>query len=129
MAGPTLPSLQATMAGLHELLDRARQMRSGDDMEPVVTAASLTSLVDEIEGLSLLRLGPSKDRDAARQAHFATVETATRNIFYSLLVCLFLAIWIEVLIRMQATTSIDEPAFGRMWDLLDVVSVLSDKGS
>lgn len=88
MAGPTLSTLDATMSGLQELLDRARRLKSGDENESSVTASTLTRLVNGIEGFSLLRSGQHKDRDALRQAHFARIETAVRTIFNSLLVSL-----------------------------------------
>ncbi|OQE80589.1 hypothetical protein PENNAL_c0045G05310 [Penicillium nalgiovense] len=99
-------------AGVHvykrlvdSLLDRAAQVKPDKQIEPPLTETHL--------GESIWQM-PSEDDKATKhfspQTKLAAVEIAFREKFYGIL----------------ASTSIDDPAFIQIWNLLDIVSIFSD---
>ncbi|KAK2760196.1 hypothetical protein FQN54_002263 [Arachnomyces sp. PD_36] len=105
MAGEEIQSVQSYRFLARELLEKAAEAKQDLDIEPPLTDADL--------GETLWRVQKIKDGVAGgknQQAQYAAVETAFREKFYDLL----------------ATTSIDEPEFIQIWNLLDIVSIFSD---
>uniref|UniRef100_A0A093UX81 Uncharacterized protein P25A2.03 n=1 Tax=Talaromyces marneffei PM1 TaxID=1077442 RepID=A0A093UX81_TALMA len=92
---------------VRDLLAKAAEVKKGHDVEPPITEASLGDLVERAS----LKNG-SIQPETTKQMNFAAVETAFREKFYELL----------------ASTSIDDPAFVNIWNLLDIVSIFSDNG-
>ncbi|KAI4255635.1 MAG: hypothetical protein LQ352_002480 [Teloschistes flavicans] len=86
------------------MLARAKGIKPDGGIEPALTA---TSLGGDVETLKKQAEGGVTVNP---QDHYAALETACRSIFYELL----------------ASTSIQDPSFGQIWDLLDIVLVLSD---
>jgi THO complex subunit 1 len=86
-------------------LARLDYVKQEDGIEPPLTEAYCTDLVTEVEA-------KAADRSTGRskKAHYALIETIFREKFYSLL----------------ESESIDKPSFTKVWNLLDVVAVLSD---
>jgi THO complex subunit 1 len=90
-----------------DLLSRAEQIKKDAQIEPPLTEAHL--------GESIWAIQVEEERlveQLSQQTRFAAVELAFREKFYSLL----------------ANTTIDEPSFIRMWNLLDIISIFSDNG-
>ncbi|EGE84897.1 nuclear matrix protein [Blastomyces gilchristii SLH14081] len=90
---------------VQDLLDKAAEIKKDCSIEPPLTDADL--------GDAIRRIQQDQDsglKEQSQQAQFAVVETAFRKKFYDLL----------------ATTSIDEPSFIHIWNLLDIVSIFSD---
>ncbi|EAW20472.1 THO complex subunit THO1/HPR1 [Aspergillus fischeri NRRL 181] len=88
-----------------DLLNRAEQIKKDAQIEPPLTEAHLGESIWAIQG--------EEERlveQLSQQTRFAAVELAFREKFYSLL----------------ASTTIDEPSFIRMWNLLDIISIFSD---
>ncbi|PGH02372.1 THO complex subunit 1 [Blastomyces parvus] len=87
------------------LLDKAAEIKKDGSIEPPLTDADLGDAIRRI-----LQDQESGLKGQSQQAQYAVVETAFREKFYDLL----------------ATTSIDEPSFIHIWNLLDIVSIFSD---
>ncbi|KAL6718435.1 hypothetical protein ACLMJK_004525 [Lecanora helva] len=85
---------------IRKLLAKARKIKAEGGVEPVLTTQDFGSDFDEIKTLSR----PPLNRN------YAAIETACRSIFYESL----------------ASTSIEEAAFGQVWNLFDALSILSD---
>ncbi|KAI4159396.1 MAG: hypothetical protein L6R39_000374 [Caloplaca ligustica] len=89
---------------LTELLNRSKRIKPSGEIEPALTSTSFDGHVERIT--KRVEHGTSVNT----QDHYAALETACRNIFYNLL----------------ASTSIDDISFGQIWNLLDIVTILSD---
>ncbi|RAL13666.1 THO complex subunit THO1/HPR1, partial [Aspergillus homomorphus CBS 101889] len=90
---------------IDELLSRAEHAKPEGQIEPPLTETQLGDsfwLVQGEDAQTAKKLG--------QQTQLAAVEIAFREKFYSLL----------------ATTSIDEPSFIKIWNLLDIISIFSD---
>jgi THO complex subunit 1 len=90
---------------IDDLLARADQAKPDKQIEPPLTETQLGEKIWALQGeneQAVAHLG--------QQTQFAAVEIAFREKFYSLL----------------ATTSIDEPEFIHIWNLLDIISIFSD---
>ncbi|KAH6604012.1 nuclear matrix [Trichoderma cornu-damae] len=101
---------------LAELLDEASTAKETTTIEPPLAKSDFVNLHDRVFS-SLARskaagTESSAPPDLLRSRQFALVETAARDFFSKLI----------------ATTSIDSPEFVNMWNLLDILSVLSDDG-
>ncbi|KAL4746228.1 hypothetical protein BDW72DRAFT_38697 [Aspergillus terricola var. indicus] len=87
------------------LLDKAEQVKPGKEIEPPLTETQLG------ESFWLVRGEDEQTvKQLSQQTQSAAVEIVFRERFYGLL----------------ATTTIDDPEFVRIWNLLDVISVFSD---
>ncbi|KAF7116534.1 hypothetical protein CNMCM5793_005015 [Aspergillus hiratsukae] len=88
-----------------DLLNRADQIKQDAQIEPPLTEAHLGDSIWAIQGEEKQLV-----EQLSQQTRFAAVELAFRERFYSLL----------------ANTTIDEPSFICMWNLLDIISIFSD---
>ena len=102
MSSANVQSVDNFATAIQKLLARARQVKPEGGVEPVLTAQEFGEDLAEIRKQSQILLN----------RNYAAIETACRNIFYALL----------------ASTSIEEAAFGEVWNLFDVLSILSDSG-
>ncbi|PPJ58571.1 hypothetical protein CBER1_06679 [Cercospora berteroae] len=89
---------------LNALLDRARQEKLESTVEP---ALPLSSFSNEVAALH-----DGLDAKYDQAYRFSCVETAAREAFYSLV----------------HSTDIQDPAFGDVWNLLDIVLMCGDHG-
>lgn len=89
---------------LTALLDRARQEKPESSVEP---ALQLSSFSNEVAALH-----DGLDAKYDQAYRFSCVETAAREAFYSLV----------------HSTDIQDPAFGDVWNLLDIVLMCGDHG-
>ncbi|KAJ6140520.1 THO complex subunit Tho1 [Penicillium chermesinum] len=92
---------------IESLLDRAAQAKPDKQIEPPLTEAHLGEAIWQV----------SKEHEGtvsqlSQQTQFAAAEIAFREKFYHIL----------------ASTSINDPSFIDMWNLLDIVSIVSDNG-
>lgn len=113
------------------LLTQAEQVKPHKHIEPPLTETHLGDSFWLIQG---------EDEQIAKrfsqQTQFAAVEIAFREKFYHLLVrdpvCLSRASESEnlllIVVPPKANTSIDEPGFIQIWNLLDIISIFSDNG-
>jgi THO complex subunit 1 len=89
-------------ARLTRLLERAREVKPETTVEP---ALPVSSFIDDI-----LALHEDFDDQYDQSYRFITVETAAREIFFSFV----------------HSTDITDPAFGQVWNLLDLVLICGD---
>ncbi|KAE8144410.1 THO complex subunit 1 transcription elongation factor-domain-containing protein [Aspergillus avenaceus] len=105
MADVNVESIHIYRRLIDNLLARAGQVKPDKRMEPPLTETHLGESIWQIQG---------DDEQIADQLNlqtqFAAVEIAFRERFYSLL----------------ATTSINDPTFIQIWNLLDIISIFSD---
>ncbi|KAE8308508.1 THO complex subunit 1 transcription elongation factor-domain-containing protein [Aspergillus transmontanensis] len=105
MADKDVESIHVYRRLVDDLLTRAELVKPDKQIEPPLTETHLGEAIWKVEG--------DDEQVASRlsqQTQFAAVEIAFRERFYSLL----------------ATTSIDEPSFIQIWNLLDIISIFSD---
>ncbi|ODH48390.1 hypothetical protein GX48_05482 [Paracoccidioides brasiliensis] len=101
MAGEDIAAVKAYRQLVQDLLDKAAKVKQDSSIEPPLNEADLGDAIRHIQS-----------KEQSPQAQYAVVETAFRQKFYALL----------------ATTSIDDPSFIQIWNLLDIVSIFSDNG-
>lgn len=94
-----------------KLLANAKHVKPDGGVEPAlnpqdVGVAELEEIDLQIEGLRRPWHTPDD------HPHYAPIETTCRNIFYDVLV----------------SKHIEEPSFGEIWNLLDVLSFMTDTG-
>ncbi|KAJ5389402.1 uncharacterized protein N7496_000470 [Penicillium cataractarum] len=105
MAATELEAVRLYKEVVDRLLERAAEVKPDSHIEPPLTEGTLGEPIwqvpvekqDIIKGLNL-------------QTQFAAVEIAFREKFY----------------RILASTSIQDPSFIHIWNLLDIVSIFSD---
>lgn len=100
-----LDSVQAYRELIGHHLARLSGVKEDIGIEPPLTEADCNELVAEVEATAA-----DKSTERSKKAHYALIETIFRENFYSLL---------EI-------ESIDDPSFTKVWNLLDVVAILSD---
>ncbi len=100
-----LDSVQAYRDLIYRHLTRTNDVKPDDGIEPPLAEADCAELVTEVEVKAA-----EKSTEQNKKAHYARIETVFREKFYSLL----------------ATELIDKPSFTKIWNLLDVVAILSD---
>ncbi|KFY87570.1 hypothetical protein V498_07114 [Pseudogymnoascus sp. VKM F-4517 (FW-2822)] len=93
---------------LGDMLAQASEVKRTNVIEPPILKADIE------EGFQRLQELPNfvERRDAKKLTRYAVIEIAVREVFIDLL----------------ATYSIEEPQFVQVWNLLDIVSTLSDDG-
>ena len=102
MSSEDVQSVDDFTSTIHKLLARARHLKPEGGVEPVLTTQDFGPDLHEIKNHSC----------GLSNRNYAAIETACRNIFYALL----------------ASTPIKEAVFGKVWNLFDVLSILSDLG-
>ncbi|KAL8849101.1 MAG: hypothetical protein Q9221_005905 [Calogaya cf. arnoldii] len=104
MSSASILSVDKLTTSLRKLLERSNELKPDGGIEPPLTSTSLSGDVETI--IRRAEGGIATNT----QDHYAALETACRNIFYDLL----------------ASTPIEDQAFSQLWNLLDIVSILSD---
>ena len=102
MSSAGVQSVEDYTASVRKLLARAQEVKPEGGVDPALTTQDFGVDLDTVINQPL---GPLN-------RNYAAIETACRNIFYDLL----------------SSTSIGEAAFGEIWNLFDVLSILSDLG-
>lgn len=100
-----LDTLDAYRDLIYLHLERLNGVKQDDGIEPPLTKADCAELVGQVE----IKVA-DQSTSQTKKAHFALIETVFRERFSFFL----------------ATASIDEPSFTQVWNLLDVVAILSD---
>lgn len=89
MSSNDVASVRSFTSALEMLLTSAHNIKSKHSIEPALTIGDFQGQIEEIgifdHGLSLQN--PTQ-KEHNKQAHYAAIETAFRNIFYDLLVSL-----------------------------------------
>ncbi|KAI1010209.1 hypothetical protein LB503_013186 [Fusarium chuoi] len=112
---PATPAIAAFTTLLEEFLSQAETAKPTSAIEPALrksdfddVSGRVSRTVDDVS--STAAEGAASTINKGRQ--FAIIETAARNIFSQLI----------------ATTTIDSPDYVKVWNLLDILSILSDDG-
>lgn len=101
-----LPAIRTTTARLQSLLERARSLKPTPTVDPALPTAELAADVDQLDdGLEQQYASDPAYRNAV-------IETAAREQFF----------------RLISTTSIDDPDFVEVWNLLDILLMCGDRG-
>ncbi|KAK0711543.1 THO complex subunit 1 transcription elongation factor-domain-containing protein [Lasiosphaeris hirsuta] len=96
---------------LEDLLSRAESVKRTASIEPPLDKSDFADLQGQLAKVLSSALSPVEDTaDARKTQRFAVIETAVRDTFSNLI----------------ATISIDDPAFVTVWNLFDILSILSD---
>ncbi|KAF4485684.1 nuclear matrix p84 [Fusarium agapanthi] len=112
---PAVPAIAAFTTLLEEFLSQAETAKPTSAIEPALRKSDFDDLSGRVSRTaddvsSPAAEGAASTIDKGRQ--FAIIETAARNIFSELI----------------ATTTIDSPDYVKVWNLLDILSILSDDG-
>ncbi|KAH6969793.1 THO complex subunit 1 transcription elongation factor-domain-containing protein [Fusarium avenaceum] len=112
---PAAPAIAAFTTLLEGFLSQAETAKSSSTVDPALRKSDFDDLSGRVSRTAADVSGQADGEvksasDKARQ--FAIIETAARNIFSHLI----------------ATTTIDSPDYVKVWNLLDVLSLLSDDG-
>lgn len=106
-----VPGVAACSAFLDNLLARAETVKPTASIEPPLDKADFQDLQTQLnEALGVDPSQAGEVNDAKKTQWHAIIETAVRDTFSNLI----------------ATTSIDSPEFARVWNLFDILSILSD---
>ncbi|KAI9758872.1 MAG: hypothetical protein M4579_002756 [Chaenotheca gracillima] len=111
MSSRGFSSVQSMSSKLEMLLTRADEIKPDRAIEPPLLASDFG---DALESLPIKSRGRAQDaqaKESSGQAGYAVIETAVRATFNGFV---------------KASTSIDEPSFVQVWNLLDIVSIMSD---
>ncbi|KAL2195491.1 THO complex subunit 1 transcription elongation factor-domain-containing protein [Corynascus similis CBS 632.67] len=95
---------------LKELLARAESVKKTASIEPPLEKSDLGDLRQQLSDALGYEFTADEPVDTKKAQRFALIETAARDIFKSLV----------------ATTPIESPSFVHVWNLLDILSLLSD---
>ncbi|KAJ3532200.1 hypothetical protein NM208_g8548 [Fusarium decemcellulare] len=114
---PATPAVATFTTLLQELLSQAEKTKQTSTIEPGLNKSDFENLSGRVAStaaeLATAEGGDGKvTNEQAKGRQFAIIETAARDIFSNLI----------------ATTTIDSPDFVRVWNLLDILSILSDDG-
>ncbi|KAJ5161461.1 hypothetical protein N7492_006853 [Penicillium capsulatum] len=105
MATADVEAVRVYKAHVDGLLKRAVQVKPEEKIEPPLTEGLLGESIWQVSGTAADAV-----KQLNQQTQFAAVEIAFRETFY----------------RILASTSIEDPAFIHIWNLLDIVSIFSD---
>ncbi|KAL2048679.1 hypothetical protein N7G274_000591 [Stereocaulon virgatum] len=100
MSSVGIESVDHVTTVFKKLLTRARDIKPTGGIEPALTTQDFEGGIEEIR----------KHSRGSINLKYAAIETACRNIFYDLL----------------ASKSIGDPSFSEVWNLFDILSILSD---
>ncbi|KAF5672866.1 hypothetical protein FHETE_3585 [Fusarium heterosporum] len=112
---PAAPAIAAFSTLLQDFLSQAETAKSSPTIDPALRKSDFDDLSGRVSKTAADVLSQTvgdvrSASDKGRQ--FAIIETAARNIFSHLI----------------ATTTIDSPDYVKVWNLLDILSLLSDDG-
>ncbi|KAI9833141.1 MAG: hypothetical protein M1819_003763 [Sarea resinae] len=110
MSGEDIAPVRETVKELRQLLQKARDLKPLNSIEPPLSSSDFGGSVEQVCSVRDDQSQGQSEKEPGRQSQFAIIETAARNIFYDLL----------------ASTSIEDPSFTELWNLLDIVSIFSD---
>ncbi|KAL2680781.1 hypothetical protein Neosp_008384 [[Neocosmospora] mangrovei] len=111
---PAAPAVAAFDALLQELLTEAERVKEVSTIEPALSKSDFDDLSGRVSSTAaqLPQLESDKDAKETKSRQYGIIETAARDIFSNLI----------------STTTIDSPDFVKVWNLLDILSILSDDG-
>lgn len=121
LGNPGVPLVAGFRSLLNELLNEAAEVKPAPTIEPTLKKSNFSDITGRISSCLSGHGASDGDgnhgqdteyQDASKTQQFAIIETAARDLFGQLI----------------ATTTIESPDFVKMWNLLDILSILSDDG-
>ncbi|KAI5460006.1 THO complex subunit 1 transcription elongation factor-domain-containing protein [Mariannaea sp. PMI_226] len=116
MDNAAVPAVASCASLLEDLLRQAEASKTTNTIEPALNKSDFDDLSGRISRFAATLQNEDGEEasrtDQAKIRQFAMIETAVRDIFSNHI----------------ATTTIDSPEFVRMWNLFDILSILSDDG-
>ncbi|CCT71379.1 related to nuclear matrix protein p84 [Fusarium fujikuroi] len=112
---PAAPAIAAFTTLLKEFLSQAEAAKPTSAIEPALRKSDFDDVSGRVSRTADDVSSPAAEGAAStinKGRQFAIIETAARNIFSQLI----------------ATTTIDSPDYVKVWNLLDILSILSDDG-
>ncbi|KAF5634419.1 hypothetical protein F25303_8755 [Fusarium sp. NRRL 25303] len=112
---PAAPAMAAFTTLLKEFLSQAETVKPTSAIEPALRKSDFDDVSGRVSRTADDVSSPAAEGAAStinKGRQFAIIETAARNIFSQLI----------------ATTTIDSPDYVKVWNLLDILSILSDDG-
>lgn len=132
---PGVASVDAFGKVLSALLDEASVVKQSSSIEPALVKSDFADLTSRVDAALPQQDEDAADGDAAAAAadlkgrQFAIIEGASRDLFGALIVSLQqLPARTQPTNQLKASVPIDSPDFVRMWNFLDILSILSDGG-
>ena len=116
------PSVETYASSIQSWLRKAQHVKHQSSIEP---ALPISGFDEQVQDIARIREHGSAN---SQQVHYAAIETAIRNMFYDILVCGYHCGDLQLLTKRQASTSIDQPSFCEIWNLFDIVVIVSDNG-
>ncbi|QUC22163.1 uncharacterized protein UV8b_06404 [Ustilaginoidea virens] len=111
MENPGVSAVARFSSLLDELLAEAAKAKPTPTIEPALKKSNLDDISGRISA-SISNVGGTANCQEPSNQQFAIIETAARDLFDSLI----------------ATIPIKSPDFVKMWNFLDILSILSDDG-
>ncbi|KAF7543394.1 hypothetical protein G7Z17_g10770 [Cylindrodendrum hubeiense] len=115
MDNPGVPAVATSLSLLQELLEQAENAKQTSTIEPALNKSDFDDISSRASQVAATLTGAENGEATGSQIkarQYAMIETASREIFSNLI----------------ATTTIDSPEFVKVWNLLDILSILSDDG-
>ncbi|PQE22233.1 guanylate kinase protein [Rutstroemia sp. NJR-2017a WRK4] len=106
MEGRGVPAVDSSAQLLLEMLRQAELVKQTNTVEPPLSKNDLGDLWAQFDSI----FSDATTLETKKRGQYAIIETAARDTFNNLL----------------ASTSIETPAFVKLWNLLDIISILSD---
>ncbi|MCJ1385978.1 hypothetical protein MMC17_009103 [Xylographa soralifera] len=106
MASTGSPLVETYARSIQLWLRKAKHVKHQSSIEP---ALPISDFDEQVQDIASIRKRASIN---SQQAHYAAIETAIRSIFYDIL----------------ASTSLNQPSFCEIWNLFDIVVIVSDNG-
>ncbi|TVY83925.1 Guanylate kinase [Lachnellula suecica] len=107
MAGHAVQAVDDFGGLLQDVLQRAEQQKQTDTVEPPLNKSDFADLFERVDSIFL---STAATPEIKKRSQWAVIETAVRDTFNNLL----------------ATSSVHTHSSVRLWDLLDIISILSD---
>ncbi|CAM1502847.1 Fc.00g076230.m01.CDS01 [Cosmosporella sp. VM-42] len=114
MDNPGVPAVATFGSLLEQLLQQAATAKTVSTIEPALNKSDFDDLSNRVSTAvsQLASQNGTETSEQIRNRQFAIIETAVRELFSKLI----------------ATTKIENPDFVKVWNLLDILSILSDDG-
>ena len=122
MSSNGIASVEEYALTIRTLLARAEDVKPAGGIDPPLNATDFEGHIEDIGKIS------KTDLITGNPTHYAAIETAFKNIFYELLVRALYNSRITTLIFLKNSRTIEDRSFGAVWNLLDIVTILSDLG-
>ncbi|KAH7160074.1 THO complex subunit 1 transcription elongation factor-domain-containing protein [Dactylonectria estremocensis] len=115
MDNPGVPAVATSVSLLEELLGQAEKVKQASTIEPALNKSDFDDIPGRVSQVAAILTQTEHGEATSSQIkarQYAMIETASR----------------EILSNLIATTTIESPEFVKVWNLLDILCILSDDG-